>query len=548
MLPILSPATGSVRTRRATWAGVCPISVTPGIFPRTSSRAAAAGCSTRSVRSRPAPRRPSCPGTSTRAAATPATSCRTAAPSCSAAPPTRAGPSRRCSSPGPRGTTSTSPPPSPARSRSARPCSTTCGSPTTTTTPPSSTRPATARPPPTSSRRRPTSRSRYTLVDPAATGRWDPVIELPNVGIHASVLPDGRVLMWGRRIVGTRTSTSRRVPRSCGTTGPVRRRRPRCRARWPAINLFCAGHTFLADGRLLVMGGHAQRDGAGIAQSCVYDPATDTWTPGAPMNNGRWYPTALALRDGRVLVLSGSFEPPGQGARNNNQPQVWADGGWQPFSPLPDAAPFELYPRMHSAPNGRLVMSGPAMLTWSVGAAGGPWQVIAQRTTNQRDYCPAVTYGRGRVVYLGGGNDEADSTPTPATERLDLTQPAPRVAAGPAHGIRPAAAQRHPAGRRHHPRHRRHPRWRLQQPGGRPARAPGRDLGPGQQHLDHRGGRAGRPVLPRHRRAAARRHRAERREAGSSGPSSTDRPTRPRTPTPTARSSGRRTSSAVRAR
>ena len=125
------------------------------------------------------------------------------------------------------------------------------------------------------------------------------------------------------------------------------------------------------------------------------------------------------------MVLSGSFEPPGQGARNNNQPQVWANGAWQPFSPLPDGAPFELYPRMHSAPNGRLVMSGPAMLTWSVGSAGGPWQVIGQRATNQRDYCPAVTYGRGQVVYLGGGNDEADSTPTQAIERLDLTQPAP---------------------------------------------------------------------------------------------------------------------------
>ena len=25
----------------------------------------------------------------------------------------------------------------------------------------------------------------FTLVDPATTGRWDPVVELPNVGIHA---------------------------------------------------------------------------------------------------------------------------------------------------------------------------------------------------------------------------------------------------------------------------------------------------------------------------------------------------------------------------
>jgi hypothetical protein len=30
-------------------------------------------------------------------------------------------------------------------------------------------------------------------------GRWDPVFELPTVAIHTHVLPNGKVLLWGRR-------------------------------------------------------------------------------------------------------------------------------------------------------------------------------------------------------------------------------------------------------------------------------------------------------------------------------------------------------------
>jgi hypothetical protein len=34
---------------------------------------------------------------------------------------------------------------------------------------------------------------------PAQLGQWEPVFELPNVAIHTHVLPNGKVLFWGRR-------------------------------------------------------------------------------------------------------------------------------------------------------------------------------------------------------------------------------------------------------------------------------------------------------------------------------------------------------------
>lgn len=37
----------------------------------------------------------------------------------------------------------------------------------------------------------------FTFETPDVRGQWEPVFSLPNVGIHAHVLPNGLVLMWG---------------------------------------------------------------------------------------------------------------------------------------------------------------------------------------------------------------------------------------------------------------------------------------------------------------------------------------------------------------
>jgi Dyp-type peroxidase family len=35
---------------------------------------------------------------------------------------------------------------------------------------------------------------------PERIGRWDPIIQLPNVPVHTHLLPSGKVLFWGRRV------------------------------------------------------------------------------------------------------------------------------------------------------------------------------------------------------------------------------------------------------------------------------------------------------------------------------------------------------------
>ena len=53
-------------------------------------------------------------------------------------------------------------------------------------------------------------------------------------------------------------------------------------------NIFCAGHSTLPDGRLLVTGGHIANS-VGLPNAWICDPFTNKWTRVPDMNAGRWY-------------------------------------------------------------------------------------------------------------------------------------------------------------------------------------------------------------------------------------------------------------------
>src|SRR5207249_11846555 len=82
---------------------------------------------------------------------------------------------------------------------------------------------------------------------------------------------------------------------------------------WPVpsmAKLFCAGHSALADGRLLVVGGTASNHtGIGKAEAFdahAYGQSGNGWTAVTPDAIwGRWYPTVTTTASGRVDVLSG---------------------------------------------------------------------------------------------------------------------------------------------------------------------------------------------------------------------------------------------------
>jgi len=289
----------------------------------------------------------------------------------------------------------------------------------------------------------------FLTTNPAASpnvaGKWEAPFDLKNVAIHAHLLPTGKVLYWGRRSVVGDTAFTSLNEHACKTylwdpaTGVSEETKnsPTLGGGQP-VNLFCSGHSFLSDGRLLVVGGHLF-DSEGATQSCVYDPATDLWTALPVMNNGRWYPSALTLADGGVLAISGSFAqgrpqpppdnpvPPPAGTQFpiNPNPQVWRGNGWEPTMNFQN---LQLFPRLHVEPkNGHVFMSGPLGETKFLDSAGaGSWTDGPKRDGANRDYAPSVMYDSGKVVFIGGGTDPNTLLPTNLAETIDLNDSAPQ--------------------------------------------------------------------------------------------------------------------------
>jgi galactose oxidase len=285
----------------------------------------------------------------------------------------------------------------------------------------------------------------FVATNPAASpevaGKWSPVLDLENVAIHAHLLPTGKVLYWGRRSVVGDTNFASLNEHACKTylwdpaTGKsVQTKNSPSLANGQGVNLFCSGHSFLPDGRLLVVGGHLF-DSEGVHQASVYDPATDLWTALPTMNGGRWYPTALTLPDGGVLAISGSFAagrpqpppdnpvPPPVGTKfpTNPNPQIWRGSSW---TPTMNFVGLQLFPRLHVEPkHGDVFMSGPRGDTFFLDTTGaGVWIPGPARDGALRDYAPSVMYDVGKVLFIGGGLDPATHLPTNLAETIDLNE------------------------------------------------------------------------------------------------------------------------------
>jgi len=188
---------------------------------------------------------------------------------------------------------------------------------------------------------------------PPDLGQWSGPYAWPCVGIHTHVLPDGKILSWADDdnpnypIDGTRLGGSSKVyvidVPADGAPGAV------LEDDNSNTNLFCAGHTFLASGTLLALGGHIQ-DRYGDTDANLFHTSTSgySWTAGDEMAQGRWYPSAITLSNGEALVVSGF----GYEGSSNDIPEVWQTndgGGWRELTGA--KLRLEKYPALHHAPD-----------------------------------------------------------------------------------------------------------------------------------------------------------------------------------------------------
>ena len=180
-------------------------------------------------------------------------------------------------------------------------------------------------------------------VDDTDSGSWQILTPSPAFAVHSAVLRTGKVIIWsGHAELGPTFGTLTALydpDTDTYTTVPFA----------DSDDLFCAGHTFLPDGRLIAGGG---ANPGQVDSTHVFDPTTETWSHLATgqMNNFRWYPTMVAMSDGRTAILSGTS---GGGTvadleviDMSDPSPTWQTvaGGDKPFSGL--------YPGFHWLPSG----------------------------------------------------------------------------------------------------------------------------------------------------------------------------------------------------
>ena len=231
----------------------------------------------------------------------------------------------------------------------------------------------------------------------AEAGSWSAPFPWPVVALHASLLPTGRVLSWGHAgspqiwDPGTGAFTEVGSP----------------------LELFCAGHSLLPDGRVLVAGGHIASD-RGIPDVSIFSPATESWTPSTPMRRGRWYPTNTTLANGSVMIIAGRDEVGDEVA----EPEVWSSSGVRQLSAASLVLPY--YPRTFLAPNGQIFYAGEQQTTRYLNTSGtGKWTTVGERRYGNRSYGAAVMYEAGKILYAGGGRS------TNTVEIIDLNAASP---------------------------------------------------------------------------------------------------------------------------
>ena len=293
------------------------------------------------------------------------------------------------------------------------------------------------------------------------------------IGIHTHLLPNGNVFSWEGHNIDTKNA----LDASC--TSHAYSWNPNPGAKDGAhvypyvydhydlnnINIFCGGHTFLADGHLLSAGGHYSSGAVDRSVSAVNTSGNADYIPGAgnvdgyigtrdlnifdyrtlpntpgngwqksaagdvtPMSYRRWYPTATTLADGRVLVVAGQRYGGPLGSNTTVQaeiPEIYTPAtnlpnNWQALTSAARRLP--LYPWMFLAPDGRVFNAGPNPDGKFLDVNAGTWGTATYNSQLrlERIYGSAVMYAPGKVLILGGANS---SGVTNTSELIDLTIP-----------------------------------------------------------------------------------------------------------------------------
>jgi hypothetical protein len=218
---------------------------------------------------------------------------------------------------------------------------------------------------------------------PQVAGKWEMLeTEFLNSATHAGLLPTNKIFVLGgssldpdefgkptlprAEMLDLNTDPWQTVPLNCDSVH---------------CDLWCGGHTFLSDGKLLFVGGTSYYPPVpdpfygGLKEAFLFDPFTESWERLDDMQVGRWYPTLIRLADDRVLTLSGlEYRAPTAAPEKNvlkilfelvtkmddyiTRAHEVFDPETKTWSRMKLEMKLPLYPRMHLLPDGDVFYSG----------------------------------------------------------------------------------------------------------------------------------------------------------------------------------------------
>ncbi|HEX5839948.1 MAG TPA: hypothetical protein VFY26_19080, partial [Anaerolineales bacterium] len=220
-------------------------------------------------------------------------------------------------------------------------------------------------------------------LPPSAAGQWEMIAaEFLNSATHAALLPTNKVFIYGGSSLDPDEFEHPSLPRAeilDLNTDPWRTYPVDCEPM--ACDLWCGGHTFLADGRLLFVGGTSYYPPdpdpfyGGLKEAWLFDPFSESWERLDDMRAGRWYPTLIRLADDRVLTVAGlEYRSPDEVPQKNvlkilyelirkmEQRIVRLQEVFDPVTKkwisLTSLQKMPLYPRLHLLPDGDVFYTG----------------------------------------------------------------------------------------------------------------------------------------------------------------------------------------------
>ncbi len=296
-------------------------------------------------------------------------------------------------------------------------------------------------------------------------GKWQVVEQNAQVNAtHACLLRTGKVLYF--RAWGTPYESRIWNP----TTGQIT---TQVIPPWPAPKnsvdppgLFCSGHCFLPDGRVLIAGGDPEppdpdplHQFKGLKWTYIFDPVAEAWTPAGTAGNphamadGRWYPAITAIGEPRVaaekVIAMSGFRRQLVGGQSvvNEKPERYNPDplvGWTTLPPEADIPTSfrDLYPGAHVIPYGtyagELFYSEPNPQAWRFKhwATGNPpvfWNTVGTPRSGYRGggcavLLPLRVGSTAAKVLILGGDRGAPLGVTNTGEMIDLSAASPQWA------------------------------------------------------------------------------------------------------------------------